>query len=319
MNYQEALRNLKSKKDKKFVLIGDELFLKDSFISVAKNVYSDSEFSVYYPDSEKEALSDIYSGGFFGARLIILRDLEKMNLNKICSALENSIDAIIMIPTKKVNVKTKGMTNIISSAVSVSCKKMNVFGNSYPLWIRKQISSHGYDLEEGAEDILYSLTGPSMYTIYLEIKKLLIYKKENKSISNQDVRGIVSNMNVSNGFDFFEKLIRKNTKKAIQSFESYMSSNDNFTEFIGFLSHYFEKLYRILLLKDQGMSPDDIASIIGLPKFIVKMKYLPRATALGKSKIPNGIDQVYHLDHDIRSFRGDKKLLFYRFIRKFCE
>lgn len=104
---------------------------------------------------------------------------------------------------------------------------------------------------------------------------------------------------------------------ALEIFNRYTRNQNTFIDIIGFLYVYFEKVYRMLLLKEEGMEENDIADIIGIPKFLVKTRYLPKASLFGKNNIANKINSLCDLDVKIRLFRGSRRILFERFIYGF--
>jgi DNA polymerase III delta subunit len=75
----------------------------------------------------------------------------------------------------------------------------------------------------------------------------------------------------------------------------------------------------MLLLREQKFEVDDIADIVGIPRVLMKLRYMPRALTMGKETIASKIDAVCNLDVQLRSFKGDKKLLVERFIMSFSN
>ena len=65
------------------------------------------------------------------------------------------------------------------------------------------------------------------------------------------------------------------------------------------------------------MEVDDIADIIGLHKYFVKSKYMPKAINFGKVEIAKKIDQLCSLNNQLCQFKGDKKILVEKFFLSF--
>ena len=319
MRYQDGLTSLKFKRDTRFILTGDEPYLKESFIRVAHSVYHEWEFLDFYPDTEVEALSSMNSGGLFDGRLIILHDFNKMDIKKFVNFIDSSQDCIIFVIAEGHEGSSRHMTSITSKAAVVECNKMRDYGNDYPLWISSKISEGGYTKREGVESAIFSMVGPDMFAISNEISKLFVFKNETKDISMDDVTSIVSLTATKSSFDILDCLLKRNVSGALGCIESYSRIQDNYIELISFLSHYMEKVYRILLLRDNKMSPDDIADIVGLPRYILKTKYLSKAVVLGKSFVSDKMDQLCKLDVLLRKFKGNKKIMVENFILKFSE
>lgn len=318
MTYQEGIRVLRQKNEAKFVLSGPETYLKEQFIKAAKAFNPDAEVTVFWPEDETESLSFFYSSNLFGGRIAILKDFGRMKTEKFVDVIRESQDIVIMELLGKGEITGKALTKIVSLVSKIECSKMREFGNDYPLWISSKVSDAGYQLETGADDEIYARVGPDMLKIATELNKLYMYKGEETLISVGDVKAAVSASAFSTSFDILENLLRRNVSGALRCLDSWSVGHEGFSELIAFLGNYLEKMYRMVLLRSKGMSPDDIASIIGLPKFIIKTKYLPKAQALGAPFIAECLNRVRDLDFKIRIFKGDKKLLLENFIFRFA-
>jgi len=319
MRYQDGLKSLKFKKDTRYALVGPESYLKEQFVKASRAFNPNAEFSSFYPGEEEEALSLLYSKALFGERVIVLRRFERMNVKKFVDVIEKTDDFVIFVITDKAKLNTRAMTSVISKSCRVDCEKMREYGNGYQAWIISKVSDAGYSIKEGAEDTIYARTGPNMFSLAGEIKKLIFFKGKDKEISPSDVVKSVSLTASSTSFDILESLMKRDTARALACFESYSRIHGTFVELVAFLGAYMEKMYRMLLLREEKMPPDDIAGILGIPKFIVKIRYLPRALSLGKCGIAKEMDRLCVLDVALRKFSGSKKLLMENFIFGFAQ
>lgn len=319
MRYQDALREAKFKKLKKFVLVGPEPYLKESFINSLKLIYSEAEVMVFVPDQPKDLVSTLYSGSVFGERLIIIRGIEKIITDKFCEALSSSKDIVVMTVSDFVEAKAKILTKVIAVSEKVECNRMRVYGNDYPLWIMSKASDAGYRLEGDSDKLIYERTGPSMFVISNELKKLYLYKGDARIIKEDDVRGVVSKTSSNSTYDILDELLRRNIPGALRCYRSFSESHEGILDLVYFLAHYIEKLYRLLLLKEDGMDVESSAEVVGLPKFLVKIKYLPRALSYGRHSLAKCLDWVQELDSEIRKFKSDRDVLIERFILRFNE
>jgi DNA polymerase-3 subunit delta len=317
MRFQDGLTSLKFKRDSRFMLVGDEPYLKELFIKSAKSVYSGWELLDFYPDTEKEALSSLGSGGLFDGRLIVLHDFNKMDIKKFTDFVSSTQDCVIFVVTDGYEGSSRNMTTITSKSAVVECIKMKEYGNDYPLWVSSKISDGGFTKRDGVDSAIYSMVGPDMFSLSNEISKLFIYRNETKDISLDDVNSVISLTSTKSSFDILDCLLKKDIPGAIRCLDSYSRVQDNYIELVSFLSLYMEKVYRILLLRDEKMTPEDIADIVGIPRYILKTKYLSKAVALGKSFVSDKMDQLCKLDVQLRKFKGNKKILIENFIFKF--
>jgi len=318
MKYREALSLLKFKREKNFSLVGEEQFLKEAFIKRAQSVYSEYELVIYDPGQDSEALDTLMSGSLFSKFLIILRNFDKMGVAKFEEPIKSIDGCLIMLFSEKADLKSRAITKILSYSTNVECDALKEYGQDYPIWIRTHVMDAGYEIDDGADTLLYSKVGPSLFSIALEMEKLFLMKTD-KKISIHDVNKYVSITATSTAYDLFEAFLKRDVKVALEAFDSYSKSQDNFVEIVAFISKYLEKMLRILLLREEKIGDNDIANIIGIPLFLIRSKYVPKITVLGKEFISAKIDSLCKLDAHLRSFRGDKKILFDRYILSFSQ
>ncbi len=319
MIYQNAVSSLRFKKATKFALVGKEPYLKESFIKTAVSFLSDCTVYKLFPEEQEEALGLLESEDLFGAKLLVFYSFNKMKMESFERAVKDYDGNLILVIDGKASLKSRAITGILSNVVPVECKKLRDYGMDYPLWIRGNITEAGYTAPDSVDQQIFSRVGPNMFILAHELEKLFIVKAEDKNIEPEDVDEIVSLTAVSTAFELFESLLKRNVVKALECFYSYARGRDNFIEIVGFLGSYFEKMYRMLLLKEKKFKSDDIADIISIPRFLVKTRYMPRAQAFGKHKIAAKIDSVCRLNVQLRLFKGDKKVLMEKFIIEFAQ
>lgn len=319
MKYKEALSFLRYKKSNKFALVGNEPYLKEYFIKTAKGIYSDLSTVVFYPNEQSEALSLLRCDSLFDDNFIVINHFDKMKVELFEESIKTYDGGLIVSLSEKAKVKSRAITKIFSNLIVAECTKLRDYGMDYPLWIRNLIVEAGYKASDDVDELIFKRVGPNMYAIARELEKLFIYKNKDKFIASEDVKRIVAVSVVSSAFELFECLLRRNISKALYCFSSYAQNHNNFFAIVAFIGNYLEKMYKILLLKERGFEKDDIADIIGIPKFLLKTKYLPWALSFGRNNIAKKIDGVCNLNVQLRLFKGDKKILFEKFIYSFSR
>ena len=316
MRYQEALSAFKAGKATKFVLAGAEAFLKGQFASVVR---SSMDASVFRPDEAGEALSRLQSDGLFkGARATILEGFDKMSPERFVGALEGTSDVVVMIVGERADLKSRAMTEVLTFSAGVSCERLKEYGSDYPEWIASVIAEAGFSADEGVAAHVFRRVGPDMSTTARELDKLMLVRAGSKRITVDDVVRFVSLTARATSFEILDALLKKDVAGAVARHASfYGHSSDGSLELAQFLGSYFEKLLRMLLLREQGFGPDEVADIVGIPRFLVKTRYLPAALALGKSNVLGKLDALCDVDARIRTFKGDKRIILDRFIYSF--
>ena len=319
MKYRDAISALRFKKSSKFALIGKEHYLKESFIKTAGKVYSDCSIRILFPEEQSEALSLLRCDTLFEDNFLVLNYFDKMKMETFKDAIDTYNGGLIVTFTEKVNVRSRVITKILSDLTMVECRKLREYNTDYPLWIRGQITEAGFKASDSIDDLIFSRVGPNMFLLAQELGKLFILKSKEKVITSEDVKKVVAISAVSTAFELFESLLRRKINKALNCFSSYSRSHDNFFEIVSFIGTYLEKMYRIILLRERKFEVEDIADIVGIPKFLVKTRYLPWALSFGKNGLAKKIDGICNLNIQLRLFKGDKKILFEKFIYSFLK
>jgi DNA polymerase III delta subunit len=152
-----------------------------------------------------------------------------------------------------------------------------------------------------------------MYALYHEMQKLFIYKADARVITPDDVRRVVSSRYSNTAYDILDGILKREPAAALIAFKSYCREHDSFVELTAFLGSYFEKLYRMAALREGGMSSDNIADVVGVPKFLVRTKYLPKVSYVGRGWISKCLEQVVELDAGLRLHKA-RRVLVERFL-----
>jgi DNA polymerase III delta subunit len=316
MRYSDAVTLLTFKRDNRFALVGNEPFLKEYFIKLSYTVYPGNVIERYSPDEASEALINMGSESIFSDRTVILLDFDKMKPERFSEVLNNFAGLLILVFSEKADAKSKTISKIISSISVVDCYRLREYGEDYNIWISTMVVQEGYTINDDACRLLSTLIGPNMYTIANELGKLFLVVSS-KTITLDDVKKYVSVVSSSSLFEIFDSLLCRDVPGALKCLDSYSRVNDNYTDLINFLASSFEKLYRIALLKEDKKDTDTIASIVGIPRAVIYMKYLPKVQAMGKAFIGNQIDALCNLEIQLRLFKGEKKILVAHYFHRF--
>lgn len=316
MKYNDAVRELQFKRHKKFILTGEEIYLKDTFIKAVLEVSNNSEVFNYYPGDEEEIESILYSSGLFeDDRLIILNYYDEMNNSKIKKIIQNFDGFLIVVLSPEANLKSASLVEIAGFCIHVLCSKMSEFNHEYPAWLITKAHEKGYSFVDSAEDLMYQKIGPDMMALSLELNKLILYKKDSQLICPDDVERVVG-FSDATVYDILEGILKKDINHTLKSFDDFTKCNDNIDSLIFFLGHYFEKLYRMVLLHSEKMSVESMASILNLPPMVIRTKYLPKAISLGLDKLASILCDISSLEANLRKSYF-KKILFNKFIFSF--
>ena len=316
MKFPDALREMKLRRQTKFSLVGEEGYLKEHFINNVRSTYFESEWSVFYPGEEQDALSMLYSGNFFAARVVVLRHFNKMKaVDQFLDHIRNWDDVLILVFKEPLGT-SRAVTTVLSDTCRVDCPKL--YRPGVLRWIANVVASKRYVLEEGAADLLIQRAGLDLFALHNELSKLFILKEESKSILVSDIRGLVGQRALGTSYDVFDALMAQDIPKAVVSFDQYCRGGNNVTEIISFMGSYLEKMYKVVMLRQAGSRVQEISESVGISKYYLSTKYLMNALRLGESGIAAMYRDVCSLSVKTRLFKGDPRILFERFILTFA-
>lgn len=316
MKYNEAIKELQYKRNKKFILFGEESYLKDSFIKTALKPDSNPYF--YYPGDESEAQSTLFSSSLFDEdQIVVLYYYDDMKTKGFKDIIQKYKGHLFVVLSAEANLKTSALTEIVGFCLPVLCAKMSEYTAEYPSWLVTKASERGYLFVDDAETLLYKKVGSDMALLYKELEKLMLFKEHSKSILPADVEKVVSFSVITSNYDILDALLRKDIPKALSTLELYLKNSDDLDSVVFFLGSYFEKMYRMILLNSEKMSVEGMASILNIPAGLIRSKYLPRVASFGLQGIGQVIERLVSLEVGLRK-SAIKKLLLYKFIFSFA-
>lgn len=316
MRFKNAVRDMQFGRQNKFILTGEEEYLKDEFVRLARLKYPNHEVFSFYPGDEKEAVGLLSSSSLFEDRIVVLRYYDEMKIKNYEGLVKGFDDLLILVATETAKMKSALMTRTIGLCCQVQCSRMVEYGSEYSTWLVSKANEDGYTFSDGAEDILYQKIGPEMYTLSNELEKLKIFKETTRVITPDDVEKVVSVSAYCSVYNILDSFLYKDAVKTMKNVEAYLVHND-LQSLVGFMSHYVEKLYRMLLMRDEKIMVETMSDILRIPRFLIKTRYLPRAQAFGKNKLVSVLERLNEVEIGIRLFSGDKKILLDKFFYNF--
>jgi DNA polymerase-3 subunit delta len=247
---------------------------------------------------------------------VVLNYFDEMKVVGFKDVVPRFNGLLILVLSEDVDIKAKSLTGVLALCIHVKCGKMAEYGSDYPVWITAKASERGYTFVDNADDILYKRVGPDMSLLAHELEKLMVFKEQLKTITPEDVSRVVGFSAAGSTYEILECLLKKDTVKSLKAFDLYLKNTDDLNGLIFFLGHYFEKLYRMVVMAENKVSPDGIASILNMHPFLIKTKYLPRALSLGKERLSQYIASVVELEATLRT-SSIKEVLLNKFIYSF--
>lgn len=283
----------------------------------------DTNDIVYY-DLDSVSLRDIIEDAstismFSDKKIIVIENAFFLCANKNIDdleMLENYINhpnintyMIFVSLTEKIDTRKK-ITKLLASKGEVL--ELNKIDDNYIVnYVNDYLKENNYKME----DINYFIRSVSsnLYDIKNELDKLMMYKLNDKYISNSDIDNTTIKTMDEEIFTLTDSIILKDTIKSLSLLEEFISKNYDEVHIIMLLASQFRFLFQIKRLYNKNKSEAEIAKILGVNPYRVKFS-LKKIYSYSETMLIDYIKQIARMDHDIKLGLIDKKLALELFI-----
>ena len=308
----------KSRTDKNSLDFG---LIKNEVDKLIKKI--DTTDIIYY-DLETSNLIDIIDDAstismFSSKKVIVVENAYFLCANKTIDnieLLENYINhpnintyIIFVCTTEKIDTRKK-ITKLLSNNGIVT--ELNKIDENYILtYVKEYLKENNYKIE----DVKYFINNVStnLYDIKNELDKLMMYKLEDKYITNKDIDNTTIKTMDEEIFTLTDSIILKDTIKSLSLLEEFLNKNYDEIHIIMLLASQFRFLFQIKRLYNKNKSEGDIAKTLGVNPYRVKFS-LKKIYSYSESMLLDYIKQIAKMDHDIKLGLIDKKLALELFI-----
>lgn len=140
-----------------------------------------------------------------------------------------------------------------------------------PAWIRQRVHHHKGDIEPGAAATLAQNIGPNLQLLDEEIKKLLLYCGERKTITLQDVQVMVPYIQSADViFNLVDAIGQRNPRSAAHYLHRLLDVGEHPLGIFGMIVRQFRLLIQIQWLCDQRYVDAEIASRLKVHPYVAK-------------------------------------------------
>ena len=206
---------------------------------------------------------------------------------------------IVFIANDKVDTRRKLYKLIIKYG---TIEEVNNDDNYIRSYIKEYIKDYKMDI-----NYFLSKVSDNLDNIKNELDKLMLYKLEDKNITNSDIDDLVISNIEEDIFALTDSVITNNIDKSITLYNKFMDKNYEPVYIIGLLGNQFTLLYQVKKLYNMGKSNNDIASILGVHPYRVKLA-IQNSYYYTEEDLIKYIYKLGNLDKDIKTGNIDKTL-----------
>lgn len=260
-----------------YLLYGTKEFgIEEEIKTLSKNI---DEMNISKYDLNNDmlslALEDAKTMSLFGDKKIVIidnanmftgitsKDSEKIEdyLNHIN---ENTI-LIFIVHNDKLDSRKK-ITKLIKEKGKI--KEFNDELDSTNL-VRRLFKD--YNIEYSTIKLLIDRVGNNPLILQNEINKIKIYKENDKTITDEDILNLTVKLIEIDIFKLIDYIIKKDKEKALELYYEMLKMNEEPIKIVVILANQFRIMYQSKELLKKGYSEKDIASILKIHPYRVKL------------------------------------------------
>ena len=232
-------------------------------------------------------------------------DIVENYLNNI----NKSTNLIFTSHTEKIDTRKK-ITKLIKKVGIV--KEFNE--EISPLNLTKNLLKD-YDISEKTINLFLDRVGNNPLIIQNEINKIKIYKNKDKNITDKDIINL-TNKNIDiDIFKLIDYIVQKNKEKAIELYYEMLKINEEPIKIIVILANQFRIMYQSKELLKKGYSEKDIASILKIHPYRVKLA-IQNSRNYSSKTLLEYLNNLADIDIGIKTGKLNKDLALELFILK---
>ena len=266
-----------------------------------------------------DVIEDASTVGLFSTKkVIVLEDCFFLGANKTIEKLEEleryiekyNPDNYCIFLAYMENVDTrKKIYKLLSKHRVIELKKIDE--DYVRKYASKQLAKEEYQLED--MDYFLKKVGSDLSNVKNELAKLMMYKIEDKTITNIDIDKITVHTAMEEIFALSDAIILKNTSKALTLLEEFLNKSYDEMQILMLLANQFRFLFQVKRLLNKNKYEGEIAKILEVNPYRVKFT-IKKLYSYSESMLLDYIQKLAKIDHDVKLGIMDKRLALELFI-----
>ena len=256
---------------------------------------------------------------FSSKKIIVIENSNFLCANKTLEdieVLENYLknynsDTFLIFITNNENIDSR--KKIVKQIKELGeIKELNEIDDNYlNEYINNYLKEHNYQMEDNK--YFLDKVGKNLNNIKNELDKLLIYKMDDKNITNSDIDKILIKVLESEIFILTDAIIARDIPKSLELLKEFLNNNYEEMQIIMLLASQFRFLFQVKRLLNKNKSENEIAKILEVNPYRVKFTK-KKLYNYSEKLLLSYIKKLAKIDHDIKLGIMDKKLALELFI-----
>lgn len=179
--------------------------------------------------------------------------------------------------------------------------------------VKKELKD--YNISSNDINLLIERVGNNPLILENEIEKIKIYKNNDKTITNNDIINLTHKNVDIDIFKLIDYIVKDNKDKALEIYYEMLKVNEEPIKIIIMLSNQFRIMYQSKELFKKGHTEKDIASILKIHPYRVKLA-IQNSRNYNSKTLLKYINDLADIDIDIKTGKTNKDLALELFILK---
>ena len=260
-----------------YLLYGTKDFMIEEEVKkLCKNI---DEMNISKYDLNNDMLSlvidDVQTVSLFGDKKVVIADNANMftgstskdseQMEKYLNNINENTIFILIVHNDKLDTRKK-ITKLINKVGTVKAFNDELDANSL---VRRLLKD--YNIDYKTIQLFLDRVGNNPLIIQNEINKIKIYKGNDKNITDEDILNLTTKLIEIDIFKLIDYIVRKNKEKALELYYEMLKMNEEPIKIVVILANQFRIMYQSKELLKKGYSEKDIASILKIHPYRVKL------------------------------------------------
>lgn len=302
-----------------YVFIGNVINIINSKIN---NLINDEKISnvINYDFKEynlNSILTEINYVDLFNERKLVIVDnfsfkkLKSEDEESLIKYISNMNDNIIVFKCidEELDGRKKLTKEIKEKCRVVECKKLDFY--ALHDYLDNMFKESNMNISFEAINKIINMCETNTDIAINEANKLILYKGEDKNITDTDILNVISSSHEKEMFNFVESLLKKDLSSSLNSLKILINNNVDYTIIVDAIGKQYRLLYQVKL--SLPGSDEELGRKFDVNPYTIK-KIIPYVNAYNEIEIANILLLISKLDKDIKSNSNDKTKIIENFI-----
>lgn len=224
--------------------------------------------------------------------------------------LQHPADTAVIVfvaPYEKLDERKK-ITKAIKKAATV-IEAQPLSEKDATVYLKRSVENSGLVMDRKTLDLFVQLTDLDLAKGMRELEKLVLYAGADKIITPEILLALIPKTLDHNLFDLTNYLLTGQTEAALRLYQDLLLQGEETIKLNAILLSQLRLLLQTQILMKQGNQQSNIASILGVHPYRVKLA-MQQARRFSLSTLMKVYDQLIENDYLVKTGKMDKELLF---------